>query len=74
MARRISPDRSTGTGNRTEPCQYHNQDRFTTTDTPDLTKHLKTADFFDVAKYPEATFVSTAIKPVERRARLIQSL
>jgi polyisoprenoid-binding protein YceI len=33
------------------------------TDTPDLTKHLKTADFFDVAKYPEATFVSTAIKP-----------
>jgi polyisoprenoid-binding protein YceI len=34
-----------------------------TTDTPDLTKHLKTADFFDVAKYPEATFESTAIKP-----------
>ncbi len=33
-----------------------------TTDTPDLTKHLKTADFFDVEKYPEATFVSTAIK------------
>ena len=33
------------------------------TDTPDLTKHLKTADFFDVAKYPEATFESTAIKP-----------
>ena len=34
-----------------------------TTDTADLTKHLKTADFFDVAKFPEATFVSTAIKP-----------
>ena len=33
-----------------------------TTDTADLTKHLKTADFFDVAKFPEATFVSTAIK------------
>ena len=33
-----------------------------TTDTADLTKHLKTADFFDVAKYPEATFVSTSIK------------
>jgi len=33
-----------------------------TTDTPDLTKHLKTADFFDVAKFPEAKFVSTAIK------------
>jgi polyisoprenoid-binding protein YceI len=32
------------------------------TDTPDLTKHLKTADFFDVAKYPEAKFESTAIK------------
>src|SRR5215210_3411082 len=28
-----------------------------------LTAHLKTADFFDVAKYPQATFVSTAIKP-----------
>jgi len=34
-----------------------------TTDTPDLTKHLKTADFFDVAKFPEAKFVSTSIKP-----------
>ena len=33
-----------------------------TTDTPDLTKHLKTPDFFDVAKYPESSFVSTAIK------------
>jgi polyisoprenoid-binding protein YceI len=32
------------------------------TDKPDLTKHLKTADFFDVAKFPEASFVSTAIK------------
>jgi len=27
-----------------------------------LAKHLKTADFFDVEKYPQATFVSTAIK------------
>ena len=33
------------------------------TDTPDLTKHLKTPDFFDVAKYPDATFASTSIKP-----------
>lgn len=33
-----------------------------TTDTPDLTKHLKTPDFFDVAKYPQATFESTEIK------------
>ena len=33
-----------------------------TTDTPDLTKHLKTADFFDAAKYPQTTFESTEIK------------
>ena len=32
------------------------------TDTPDLTKHLKTADFFDVAKFPDAKFESTAIR------------
>src|SRR5215510_4898151 len=32
------------------------------TDTEGVTKHLKTADFFDVAKYPQATFASTAIK------------
>lgn len=31
------------------------------TDTPDLTTHLKTPDFFDVAKYPKATFVSTSL-------------
>jgi polyisoprenoid-binding protein YceI len=31
------------------------------TDTEDLTKHLKSADFFDVAKYPKATFVSTSL-------------
>ena len=34
-----------------------------TTDDPKLTEHLKTPDFFDVAKYPEAKFVSTEIKP-----------
>jgi polyisoprenoid-binding protein YceI len=33
------------------------------TDTADVTKHLQTPDFFDVAKYPQATFVSTEIKP-----------
>lgn len=32
-------------------------------DDPNLTKHLMTADFFDVAKFPQATFVSTEIKP-----------
>lgn len=31
------------------------------TDTEKLTAHLKTPDFFDVAKYPKATFVSTSI-------------
>jgi polyisoprenoid-binding protein YceI len=33
-----------------------------TVDEPKLTAHLKTADFFDVAKYPQATFESTEIK------------
>src|SRR5262245_42381242 len=33
-----------------------------TADDPKLTEHLKTADFFDVAKYPQATFESTEIK------------
>ncbi|HSP63428.1 MAG TPA: YceI family protein [Pyrinomonadaceae bacterium] len=32
------------------------------TDEPDLTKHLQTPDFFDVAKYPKATFTSTKIE------------
>lgn len=32
------------------------------TDAAKLTEHLKTADFFDVAKYPQATFESTAIR------------
>jgi polyisoprenoid-binding protein YceI len=33
-----------------------------TTDDPKLTEHLKTADFFDVAKFPQATFESTGIR------------
>ncbi len=36
------------------------------TDEPDLTKHLQTPDFFDVAKYPKATFTSTRIVPILR--------
>jgi polyisoprenoid-binding protein YceI len=35
-----------------------------TTDDPKLTNHLKTPDFFDVAKYPKATFVSTKIEAI----------
>ena len=34
-----------------------------TTDAAKLTEHLKTADFFDVTKFPQAQFVSTEIKP-----------
>lgn len=34
-----------------------------TTDDDGLTTHLKTPDFFDVAKYPKASFVSTKIEP-----------
>ncbi|MBK9266040.1 MAG: YceI family protein [Polyangiaceae bacterium] len=33
------------------------------TDAEDLDKHLKNADFFEVEKFPKATFTSTAIKP-----------
>lgn len=33
------------------------------TDEDGLTKHLQTPDFFDVAKFPKATFVSTKIEP-----------
>ena len=33
------------------------------TDTDRLTAHLKTPDFFDVAKYPKANFTSTKIEP-----------
>lgn len=33
------------------------------TDDEKLTGHLKTPDFFDVAKYPKATFTSTSLTP-----------
>ena len=34
------------------------------TDTDGVTKHLQTADFFDVEKFPKASFSSTGIVPV----------
>lgn len=34
------------------------------TDEDGLTKHLQTPDFFDVAKFPKATFTSTKIDPI----------
>jgi polyisoprenoid-binding protein YceI len=43
------------------------------TDTPKLTEHLKTPDFFDVAKFPQAQFVSTEIKPAVKGVRAIPS-
>jgi polyisoprenoid-binding protein YceI len=33
-----------------------------TSDTEKLTGHLKSADFFDVVRFPKATFASTAVK------------
>jgi polyisoprenoid-binding protein YceI len=33
------------------------------TDTPKLTGHLKSADFFDVGKFPKITFQSTSVSP-----------
>ena len=33
------------------------------TDSSGLAEHLKSADFFDAKRFPEATFVSTEIKP-----------
>lgn len=35
------------------------------TDTDKLTEHLKTADFFDVARFPRATFVSTSLSAAD---------
>ena len=48
-------------------------DKVTTT-SAGLTKHLMNADFFEVAKYPAATFVSTRIEPNGTRARITGDL
>lgn len=34
-----------------------------TVDVPKLENHLKTPDFFDVERFPKATFISTSVKP-----------
>lgn len=39
-----------------------------------LDKHLRSADFFDAAKYPTATFTSTRVEPQGRRARITGNL
>lgn len=41
---------------------------------PDLDKHLKAPDFFDVAKFPTATFKSTGIRAVGRTAKITGDL
>ncbi len=40
------------------------------TTSPALDRHLKSADFFDAAKYPTATFVSTQVQATGSRARI----
>lgn len=40
------------------------------TDETKLTAHLKTPDFFDVARYPKATFVSTSVDADEVKGNL----
>lgn len=44
------------------------------TTSPALDKHLKNADFFDVAKYPTATFTSTRVQATGQRARITGNL
>ncbi len=48
-------------------------DRVVTTSAA-LNKHLKGADFFDAAKYPTATFVSTQVEAMGQRAKISGNL
>ena len=43
-------------------------------DNPKLTTHLKSPDFFDVEKFPTATFESTRIEPADDDYRITGSL
>ena len=44
------------------------------TEDPDRDKHLKSADFFDVEKFPKMTFVSTAISGTENKLKITGNL
>lgn len=44
------------------------------TTTPAFTKHLSSPDFFDVAKFPTATFVSTAVRASGSSAQITGNL
>ena len=44
------------------------------TTVPNFTKHLSSADFFDVAKFPTATFTSTAVQASGDSAKITGSL
>ena len=44
------------------------------TTVPKLTEHLQSAEFFDAAKFPTATFVSTTIAPHGQRATVSGTL
>ena len=43
--------------------EFHIKAASIDTDNADRDKHLRTADFFDVEKYPEITFKSDSVKP-----------
>ncbi|HVJ19153.1 MAG TPA: YceI family protein [Polyangiaceae bacterium] len=42
-------------------------------DNPKLTKHLKSADFFDAAQYPKVRFTSTEVKPAGAAGKYLVS-